>query len=47
MKTTVDNVQMIGTVFLPIDIKNKKILISKRSMNKKSETSAFPNNVLE
>ncbi len=31
----VDKVQMIGTAFLPVDRKNKKILISKRSMNKK------------
>lgn len=43
----VDKIQMIGTAFLPIDIKNKKILISKRSMNKKSETSTFPSNVPE
>lgn len=34
-KTTVDNVQMIGTAFLPLDRKNKKILVSKRSSNKK------------
>ena len=26
---------MIGTAFLPIDKSNKKILVSKRSMNKK------------
>lgn len=31
----VDKIQMVGCAFLPIDIKNKKILISKRSMNKK------------
>lgn len=31
----VEKVQMIGTAFLPIDYKNKKILVSKRSMNKK------------
>lgn len=31
----VDKVQMIGTAFLPFDRTNKKILVSKRSMNKK------------
>ncbi len=31
----VDKIQMIGTAFLPIDKSNKKILVSKRSMNKK------------
>ena len=31
----VDKVQMIGTAFLPMDRVNKKILVSKRSMNKK------------
>ncbi|MCQ2586125.1 MAG: NUDIX domain-containing protein [Treponema sp.] len=31
----VDKVQMIGTAFLPVDRVNKKILVSKRSMNKK------------
>lgn len=31
----VDKIQMIGTAFLPIDKYNKKILVSKRSMNKK------------
>ena len=30
-----DKIQMIGTAFLPIDKSNKKILVSKRSMNKK------------
>ena len=32
----VDKIQMIGTDFLPIDKSNKKILVSKRSMNKKN-----------
>ena len=31
----VDKIQMVGCAFLPIDEENKKILISKRSMNKK------------
>ena len=31
----VDKVQMVGTAFLPFDRTNKKILVSKRSMNKK------------
>lgn len=31
----VEKVQMIGTAFLPFDRTNKKILVSKRSMNKK------------
>ena len=31
----VDKIQMVGCAFLPIDRENKKILISKRSLNKK------------
>ncbi|MCR4714085.1 MAG: NUDIX domain-containing protein, partial [Treponemataceae bacterium] len=31
----VDKIQMVGCAFLPIDKENKKILVSKRSMNKK------------
>ena len=31
----VEKIQMVGCAFLPIDRKMKRILISKRSMNKK------------
>lgn len=31
----VDKIQMVGCAFLPIDRKRKRILVSKRSMNKK------------
>ena len=31
----VENIQMVGTAFLPVDRKNRKILVSRRSMNKK------------
>ena len=31
----VDKIQMVGCAFLPVDRKNKKILVSKRSSNKK------------
>ena len=34
-KKMVEKIQMIGCAFLPIDKEKKKILISKRSMNKK------------
>jgi molybdate-binding protein len=33
-KKMVEKIQMIGCAFLPIDKEKKKILISKRSMNK-------------